>query len=416
MTTTRTAFPSLVACVALAGLAAAVAAQSGGSDWPQWRGPNRDGTLTSFVEPKAWPEKLTQRWKIHVGTGYATPLLVGNRVYAFSRQDENEVLRAIDAAAGKVIWESSYAAPFKMNPATARHGPGPKSTPAVADGRIFTMGMSGIVTAFDAATGKQLWQKPPPPVAQRFHTAQSPLVDRGLMILHVGGDNQGALTAFDAATGAEKWSWNGDGPAYGSPIIADIGGTRQVIAFSQRNLVGVDAGTGQLLWRVPFEALATTNSITPLLYGGHTVVVSGQGKPLTAYTIAKRDTQWAADLAWENPDLTLSFSNAVLAGDALFSMSSRNSGQFFWADARSGKILWASAPRQADNAAIVRAGNLLFVLNSDAQLMIARSNPAGFEPLRTYTVADSATWSAPAISGNRILVKDVATLALWTID
>lgn len=407
---------SLLGSIILGGLWVVVVGQNGGLDWPQWRGPNRDGSLASFTEPKSWPDSLTLRWKIQVGTGYATPIVLGNRVYAFSRQNDDEVLRAIDAASGKVIWMSTYAAPFKMNPATARHGPGPKSTPAFADGRIFTMGMSGMVTAFDAATGKQLWQKPVPPVEQTFHTAQSPIVDRGLMIIHVGGKDQGALTAFDPATGAEKWSWKGDGPSYGSPIIVDLDGTRQVITFSQKNLVGVDAANGALLWSVPFEARSTTNAITPLLYGGRTIIVSGQGKPLTAYTIAKRNNQWVADLAWENPQLQMAFSNPVLVGEAVFSMSPLNSGQFFWANAKSGSTLWTSAPRQGGNAAIVRAGNLLFVLKDDAQLMVARANPGEFEPLKTYTVADSATWSAPAISGNRIFVRDIETLALWTVN
>ena len=407
---------SLVGIISLAGLSVVVGAQSAGPDWPQWRGPNRDGTLTSFTEPKSWPDTLTQRWKIQIGTGYATPLVVGNRVYVFSRQNDNEVLRAIEPASGKVIWESTYPAPFTMNSSTARHGPGPKSTPAFANGRIFTMGMSGIVTAFDAATGKQLWQKPKPAVEQTFHTAQSPIVDRGLMILHVGGKDQGALTAFDPATGAEKWSWKGDGPGYGSPIIIDVDVTRQVITFSQKNLVGVDAANGELLWSTPFEARSTTNSITPLLYEGRTLIVSGQGKPLTAYTIAKRNNQWVVDLAWENPQIQMSFSNPVLVGDAVFSMSPLNSGQFFWADAKSGKTLWTSAPRQAGNAAIVRAGNLMFVLKDDAQLMVARTTPGGFEPLKTYTVADSATWPAPAISGNRIFVRDIETLVLWTLN
>ena len=103
--------------VVLAGFTAVVAAQNAGPDWPQWRGPRRDGTLTAFTEPKVWPDTLTQRWKITVGEGYATPILVGNRVYQFSRQGENEVMRAIDAATGKVIWEKSYAAPFEMTPA-----------------------------------------------------------------------------------------------------------------------------------------------------------------------------------------------------------------------------------------------------------------------------------------------------------
>jgi outer membrane protein assembly factor BamB len=372
--------------------------------------------LTAFVEPSVWPDKLTQRWKIEVGAGYATPIVVGNRVFIFSRQRDDEVMRAVDAATGTIVWETSYPAPFTMNPATARHGPGPKSTPTYADGRLFTLGISSIVTAFDAATGKILWQKPKGPTEPMFHTAQSALVDRGVVILHVGGDKEGALTAFDPATGAVRWTWDGDAPAYGSPIVAEISGTRQVITFSRDNLVGVNAANGRLLWRTPFQARAVTNSITPLVYNGNTVIVSGQGKPLTAYTISKRNDQWSADLAWENQGLSLSFSNAVLVGDAVFSLSAMRSGQFFWADAKTGKTLWTSNPRQADNAAIVRAGNVLLVLKDDGELIVARSSPGAFEALRTYTVATSATWSAPALSGKRIFVKDLSTVALWTFD
>jgi outer membrane protein assembly factor BamB len=398
-----------------AALAAGLAAQSAGPDWPQWRGPNRDGTLASFRAPSTWPDTLTKRWKVEVGTGYATPIVVGNRVYAFSRQDNDEVMRALDAATGKTVWEKRYAAPFTMNSATARHGPGPKSTPTFADGRLFTLGMTGVVTAWDAASGKELWKKPPPPVEPIYHTAQSALVDRGLVIIHVGGHNQGALTAFDAATGSVKWSWAGDGPSYGSPIVANLGGTRQVVTLSQENLVGVSADTGELLWRAPFTARSTTNSVTPLVYG-QTVIISGQGKPLTAYAIAKRNDQWTAEVAWENPQAQLSFSNPVLVGDALFSLTPLNSGQFFWVDAKTGTTLWRSAPRQAGNASIVRTADLLFVLKEDGDLMIARSSPSGFEPLKTYTVADSATWAAPVISGNRVFVKDLSTIALWTFD
>ena len=325
-------------------------------------------------------------------------------------------MRALDAATGKTVWETSYPAPFNMNPATAKHGPGPKSTPTYSDGRLFTLGISGIVTAFDAQTGKILWQKPKGPTEPLYHTSQSALVDRGVVILHVGGDKEGALTAFDPATGTVKWSWTGDAPAYGSPILADIAGTRQVIVFSRDNLVGVDASNGQLLWKTPYQSRATTNAITPLVYGGNTVIVSGQGTPLTAYTISKSNNQWTAEKAWENPQLSLSFSNAVLVGDAVFSMSAMNSGQFFWADAKTGKTLWTSNPRQASNAAIVRSGNLLFVLKDDAELMVARSAPGGFEPLKTYTVANSATWPAPSFSGNRIFVRDISTLALWTVN
>jgi outer membrane protein assembly factor BamB len=406
----------IVGTLLLSAITAVAAAQSAGPDWPQWRGPRRDGTLTAFTEPKVWPDALKQQWKITVGEGYATPILVGDRVYQFSRQGENEILRAIDAASGKVIWEKSYAAPFEMTSGTKRHGPGPKSTPTYADGRIFTLGMSSIVTAWDAATGKELWRIPAGPLQPQFHTAMSPLVDRNQMFLHLGGDKQGSLNSFDPATGKIRWTWTGDGPAYGSPIIADLGGTRHLMLFSQQNFIGVNPETGALLWSVPFEARSTTNSITPLVYG-NTIIVSGQGKPLTAYIVANKGGKWVADLAWENPQIQMSFSNGVLIGDAVFSMSPLNSGQFFWADAKTGKTLWLSEPRQGGNAAITRSGDLLFVLKDSGELMVGRATPgAPFTPIKTYTVAMSATWAPPVISGNRIFVKDVDTLALWTLN
>src|SRR5262245_61655259 len=162
MTHTRFLVAALIVC----GFAPAAA-----QDWPQWRGPGRDGMVQGFREPARWPTMLTRKWNVDIGTGYATPLVVGNRLYTFTRQGDDEVLTAFDADSAKVLWRTSYPAPFKMNPATAPHGPGPKSTPTVAANRLFTLGISGIVTAFDATTGKQLWQRPAGPVEPLFHTA-----------------------------------------------------------------------------------------------------------------------------------------------------------------------------------------------------------------------------------------------------
>jgi outer membrane protein assembly factor BamB len=401
--------------VAAAGLSAGLAAQSASLDYPQWRGPNRDGSAAAFAEPKAWPETLTRRWKVEVGLGYATPLVVGNNIYLFSRQGENEVMSALDAATGKVFWQTGYKATFTMQSAASRHGPGPKSTPVFANGKLYAIGMTGIVTAFDAATGKQLWQKPGSDVVPMYTThAFSPLVDRGLVIFHVGGHNQGSLTAFDVNTGATKWSWNGDGPGYGSPILVESGGTRQIVTLTQTKLVGVDAATGSLLWERPFVNSSTTNAATPVLYG-QTLIVSNGG-PAFAFTLTKRNDQWVTENAWENGDVPFRLSNIVVVGDTLFGLSTRNSGQYFGVDAKTGKTLWTSEGRQAGNAAIVKAGNVLFSLQDDGELIVARSSLTAFEPLRRYKVADSETWAQPAISGNRIFVKDLSTLALWTLN
>jgi outer membrane protein assembly factor BamB len=391
------------------------AGQGAGPDWPQFRGPARDGAMASFAEPGVWPERLTQRWKVEVGEGHATPVLVGGRIYMFARQGANEVMQALDAATGKTIWQTRYAAPVTMNPAAKAHGPGPKSTPTFADGRIYTVGMGGIVTAFDAASGKQLWQKPAAPTLPLYGTAMSPLVDRGLVIVHVGGHNQGALTAFDPGTGAVKWSWTGDGPSYASPVVAEIAGVRQVITFTQESLVGLSAADGRLLWRRPYSTEYTQNIITPLVIG-NTLIVAGYQKPTTALRISRKGEQWAVEDVWENAGVSLYMADGVVAGNALFGLSHRNSGQYFVLDVKTGKTLWTGMPRQAENAAIVRAGNIVFSLEDDAELLVGRVSGADFQSLKRYTVATSPTWAGPVVSGNRIFIKDVSALTLWTLN
>jgi outer membrane protein assembly factor BamB len=405
----------LVGAVILAGCLGDLAAQNRSVDWPQWRGPNRDGAAASFVEPKSWPLTLNRKWKVEVGLGYAAPLVVGNRVYMFSRQGDNEVMSALDADSGKVLWQKRYHAPFTMNPAAAPHSAGPKSTPVLANGKLYSIGMTGIVTAFSAADGRQLWQKPASTVATLYTTHSfSPLVDGGLVIFHVGGHQKGALTAFNAETGDVKWQWSGDGPAYASPIVADFEGTRQVVTFTQDNLIGVAAATGQLLWRRPYSVPYTQNNITPILYN-QTLIISGLEQPVVALRVVKKGGQWAIETVWENKEVSLSMANAVVARDTLFGLSARNSGQFFALDAKTGKTLWLGAPRQGENAAVVRGGDVLFLLRNDAQLIVARANPARFEAIQTYSVADSATWAQPTISGDRLFVKDVSWLTLWML-
>ena len=391
-----------------------VLAAQGGSDWPQFRGPNRDGAIASFAEPKTWPERLTQRWKVNVGEGHASPVLVGNRVYTFARQGADEVMQALDATTGKTVWQTRYAAPVTVNPAAKEHGPGPKATPTFANGRLYTLGMSGAVTAFDAATGKQVWQKPATPVLPLYGTSASPLVDRGLVIVHVGGNNQGALSAFDAETGSVKWAWNGDGPSYASPIAADVEGVRQIITLTQDNVVGLSTD-GRLLWRRPFKTEYTQNIVNPVVIG-NAVIVAGYQNPTAAFRVVKKGDQWTTENVWDNPGVSLYMSNGVLIGDALFALSHRNSGQYVLVDVKSGKTLWTGMPREAENAAIVRAGNIVFSLEDDAELVVGRVNAAAFQELKRYTVASSATWAQPVISGNRIFVKDVSTLAMWTMN
>jgi outer membrane protein assembly factor BamB len=398
-------------------MGAASQAQRPSTDWTQWRGPNRDGTIAGFTPPATWPDTLVQRWKIEVGTGYATPIVVGDRVYQFSRVGENETMTAFDAASGKQLWQGGYPAPFTMQSATVQHGPGPKSTPVFFNNRLYSIGMTGTVTAWDAASGKQVWQKPGDPKnVPTFTThAFSPVVERGLVIFHLGGNNNGAITAFDANDGSQKWSWNGDGPGYGSPVIVTVDGTRQLVTITQDKLVGLDPATGALLWERPFASANDTNSVTPVA-AGSTVIVSGNGGPSVAFRISRKGGQWSADPLWENADIPARFNDPVISGDHVIGMAQRNTGQYFGVDLQSGKTLWTSEPRQGAKSALQRAGDLIFILEADGELVVARDSKTAFEVVKRYKVADAETWSQPAISGNRIFIKDVSTLALWTLN
>ena len=404
----------MVASGLLIGLVSSSAAQ----DWPQWRGPARDGVAAAFDVPATWPDTLRKDWSVEIGLGYASPVLIGDRLYLFTRQEEDEVVTALDAATGEAIWRTSYAAAFDMNYNTARHRAGPKSTPSLADGRLFTHGMTGTVAAFDAASGEQLWQYSGTGVTPRYHTAMSPLVVGDLVIVYVGGHDEGALTAFDAATGTVRWSWDGDGPAYGSPTLFDLGGTRQVVVYTQEHFVGVSL-TGELLWSRPFNTrrlstLETSNSQTPILYGD-LVIETGIWHGVTAFRVIPGEDGWTTEDVWHTDIVSLDMTNAVVNDDILYGLSHRNSGQYFGLDLDTGEVLWTSAPRQAENASILRSGDTILSLEDDAELVVLAHSRSRFSPVKRYAVGDSETWTAPTLSGNRLFIKDVSSLTLWTV-
>jgi outer membrane protein assembly factor BamB len=347
---------------------------------------------------------------VAVGEGYATPLVVGNAVYTFTRRDGQEVMTALDAGSGRVRWTTGYTTPYTPSKPSAAHGAGPKATPLYHEGRLFTLGVSGIVSAFDASDGRRLWYTNAPSEPPIFSAAASPAGQDQLIFTHPG--NYGPLTAFDAATGAMKWQGS-EGGFYASPILADLGGVRQVVTVLGAHVVGVSWADGSVLWQYPWPALG--GATTPIQHGD-AIIVSGIDMGVAAFRPARHGDRWAAEPLWATKDVSLYVSNAVVVDETLYGLSHRARGQFFALDAASGKVLWLGQPREAENTAIVKAGTLLFLLNDDAELIVARANRSRFDPIARYTVADSATWAQPAISGDRIFIKDASSITLWTVE
>jgi outer membrane protein assembly factor BamB len=384
------------------------------ADWPQWRGPNRDGYVADAAIPPTWPKALKEEWKVTVGVGHSSPIVANGKIYVFARQDEAEVLLCLDAVTGNETWRSSQPISYEMNPAAMGHGKGPKSTPAVSNGNVYTFGITGVLSCHDARTGKLKWRrefsKQYPNTSPLYGTAMSPVVDNGVLIAHVGGHDKGALTAFDAETGSVKWSNDMDGPAYSSPIIVTLAGVRQVVTFMQKDFVGIAAATGKLLWKLAAKSAYDTNSVTAIAYKD-TLIFSREGQGLAAIRLVKQDNEIVPEELWRNSDNQLSLNTPVLQGNLLLGFSVRQKGQFFAIDADTGKTLWQSPGRTGENAAILNlGGKALLLLTNDANLIILPVNAKEYAPVTQYTVADSQTWAHPVVIGNRILIKDDTTL------
>jgi outer membrane protein assembly factor BamB len=406
-----TSMMAVVGIVMLAGVG-----RVSGQDWPQWRGPNRDGRLSGFVAPQNWPKELTQKWKVAVGVGDSSPALVGGKLYTFGRQEPNEVISCIEAVSGKVLWQEIYPAQFVVTGVSARH-PGTRSSPVVADGKLCVLGVGGILSCVEAASGKVLWRKQSAAdyldTAYQFESSMSPLVVDGLCLVYIGGKGQGALVAFDLATGQAKWKYTGDAPAPSSPVLMTAGGVRQIVTISEKQVIGVGLADQKLLWQVPFKA-RPVNTTTPVI-DGQTVYVTGQGMGTLAIKVAAKDGQFTAEPVWTNSDTQAgsTFTTPVLRDGLLFGYAAT---KLLCLSAATGKVLWTDTAARGQSAAVVDAGSCLIALAVNGELSFYLPSDKQYLELAHYQVGDPEIWAHPVVFGKSIVVRDKGSVTLWSME
>lgn len=385
------------------------------ADWPQWRGPTRDGVITD--PPREWPAHLEKLWSVEVGEGHSSPVIAQGRVFTFTRIGEEEVVRALNLSDGSEVWLQRYPASAELDSAVGWHGQTPKSTPCVAEGRLYTFGISGILNCWDAADGKPLWRKTFdrrfPKTWPLYGVATSPIVDDGRVIVWAGGHHQGALLAFDSRSGKELWALPADGPGYSSPVIAELAGGRQLVVQSQQFLIAVDPKTGKELWKQRFTTGYDQNSITPLIVGD-TVIHSGYQKPCKAIRVTRSGSRFQLADKWEIRAHSLYLSSPVAVGSQMFGLSMADGGSLIAVNLADGRVLWRQ-PNLGEYAALLAAGDHVLVQTTEGRLFVLRANDRRWNPVREYQVCDEATWSHPAISGDVLVVKDKQRLYAWRI-
>jgi outer membrane protein assembly factor BamB len=382
-------------------------------DWPQWRGARRDGKVTGFEAPKVWPAELTPLWKVKVGIGDASPVLAGGKLYSFARLDSDEVIMCLDVATGKDLWRKNYQALAITGPASSQHA-GPRSTPAVEEGKIVTLGVGGVLSCLDATTGDLVWRNDKftdelPP----FFTSLSPLIVNGLCFVHLGGKEKGEIIAFDLKTGKQKWQSASDGPSYASLVMMTVNGKKQLVDLTSKNLIGLDPENGKLLWSfaVPVEN-RFYNSASPVI-DGQTVIITGQGQGTKAVKIQKQGEQFVASELWKNAELGTKWNTPVLKDGFLYGLS--DGRKLFCMNAKTGKTAWIDAKLHNDFGTIVDAGSVIIALPQTSNLVVFKPDEKAYTEVAIIKVAETPTYSYPVIAGNRIFIKDKDSIAMMIL-
>jgi outer membrane protein assembly factor BamB len=389
-------------------------------DWRQWRGFSRNGLASHKLDLDKLPAELKPEWSVPAGTGYAAPIVAADRVFTFTRQQGNEVVQAFHRATGKPLWRAEYPAPFKKHPAAAAMQDGPFSTPLLYNNtHLITWGVSGILSCFDAATGKLLWRNDYTALQKTDDgftgAAASPIGNNGRIYLHTGDDRGGKFLALDFRTGRQVWAVNpGAGPGYASPVIHNFRGTSMLITMSNSSAFAVDETAGRLLWSHPFKDTYNENIATPLV-DQDKVLISGvrNGSHLLRMEI-QEDKSWKVYPVWSNPAVTMYMGSPVLDGDTIYGHSSRSKGQFVALELATGKLLWQTDGRDASSASLILAANAILATSVEGDLLVLRKDKSKFNLARKYKVADSAVWAHTALAGAEIFIKDETHLRKYS--
>ena len=399
------------------------------ADWPQWRGPNRDGVAPDVKLPAKWPaDAPAAKWKAPVGEGYSGAAVAGGKVFILGREGEegDEKCLCFDADTGKLLWKVQYPCSFKAPDPTA--GKGPNSTPTVDGDRVYMFGMGGMLSCIEVATGKVLWKHdcqkefwgevkgelgddawfPPCGVAT------GPLVDGDKVIVAVGGKKAGGFTAFDRKTGEIVWKALEDRSSYASPLIVSPGGVKQIVGFTGTRMVGLRYSNRELLWDVPWKARFDQTIITPVVWKD-LVIIAGEARPTQAMRVTETGGKVTAEVAWKNDDLKSYMTTGVVFSDHLLGYDMRTSKLACVALA-TGETAWTSPRVPGKYHSLVRAGDVVFVLNSEGELFVIKATAEEFAQLAKWTVGDKGTWSHLAVAGNRLYVKDKDTLYCYELN
>jgi outer membrane protein assembly factor BamB len=397
-----------LAAVLSGGLAAA-------ADWPQFLGPTRDGRSPETGLLRSWLRRGPPRlWEKPLGAGFSGPAVADDHLIVFHRQGGSELVDCLEPATGKEQWRfaspTQYQDDFGMDE-------GPRATPLIADGKVFTLGAEGQLHCLELASGRKLWERnlgaDYRPRKGFFGVATSPLLEQGKIIINVGGAGAG-IVAFDAATGQEAWRATDDEASYASPVAATLAGVRQIVAFTREGVVLLDPQTGAVRFRKRWRSRinASVNAASPLVVGDDVFFSAcyGTGALLLRVRAVGADTVWKSDTVMSNHYSTCVHHDGYLYG---FDGRQEEGARLRCIELATGNVRWTSE-RGGCGSMILAEGNLI-TLTEHGELLLVRATPERYDEMAYAPVLERPCRSPIALADGRLFTRAPKKLVCWNL-
>jgi outer membrane protein assembly factor BamB len=396
-----------------------VAAAPGQTDWPQWRGPTRDGRVTGV----AWPEKLDTNhlrrvWRVELGPSYSGPIVSGDRVFTTESKDKKfEVVTAFDRKTGKELWRAQWEGAMTVPFFAKSNGDWIRATPACDGESLYVAGMRDVLVSLDTQTGKERWrvdfvkelQAPLPD----FGFVCSPLVDGEFLYVQAAA----SFVKLNKRTGEIVWRTLKDqggmwGSVFSSPVFAELAGQRQLVVQTREKLAGVDPADGKVLWEQPVEAFRGMNILTPLVLGD-TLLTSTYGGKTIGFEVTRKDGQLTVNETWRHKAQGYMSTPVIIDGVAYHHLKSQ---RMMAIEVATGRELWTSGQSFGKYMSLIAHGDRILALDQRGILYLLRANREKLELLDQRKLADSETWAHLAVAEDQVFVRELNALSVfqWT--
>ncbi len=398
--------------LATAFLSFLISSATGGDDWPQWRGANRDGLSSETGLLQSWPAGGPPLvWKAAgLGNGYSTVAVHQGRIFTLGAARDIEYLIALDAGTGKELWRARLGRRYENN-----RGDGPRGAPTVDGGRVYALGGNGDLASVEAATGKIVWHVN---LLSRFSAgnigwgiSESPLVLEDRVLVNAGGRG-GSLVALDKKDGATLWATESDEAGYSSAVVAEIRGVRQAVFFTGERVVGVRVDDGSVLWSYRRVSNRTANVATPIVRGNFVFVSSDYGTGCALLEIEGDASELSAREVYFHQDMKNHHATSVLLDDTLFGFSSSILTAL---DFSTGEVLWRD--RSVGKGSLVVADGRLYLFGENGVAGLAEATRAAYRETGRFEIrtSGSPTWSHPVVANGRLYLRDQDTLYCYNV-